>query len=530
MFNFLFSPLLRSRIVQPNNFSLFLTALALSLSLYLLQGDTLFGLADESFLWYGAWRTSLGEVPIRDFYSYDPGRYYWSGLWIYLFGNSIETLRLSTAAFQAIGLLFGLLLLRELNRRWWFLLLGGAILCIWMYPRYKPFEPALTLAATWFAFRLFQRPNLARHFQAGVFVGLAAWFGRNHGVYSLVSFALVLIITFWKIDRTQPIEKLIRYGLGIVVGYSPMLVALALAPGLFQEFLYGVIDLFRLGTTNVHHDIPWPWLVLAERIPTDGIIVTLRSKEFIIGTMALLWPIFVGTSLIYVATRKYVLTTEQRLLSACAAVAFSYYHYLVARPIVDYLTMSIGPVLIAAMTMPFIIQRKSKFRDISTAFSILALIILTYYFSGKASYLYKKYNLDELEKENIAGSTLLVKPYTAKVLRSFELIKINYLGANDEIVVLPFWPSAYLTFNRPSPIREIYFMWPQREERQRKIIDQIDSKKVKYALIGDWNIENDESWRMQNSNPLVWRYFQDNYSAIPLPELPRNYQFMVRNN
>lgn len=133
------------------------------LSLYL-QRNIGIDLADEGFLWYGAVQTASGEVPVRDFRSYDPGRYYWAAFWLKLFGNSLISLRISVGIFQAIGLSLGLLVLRRVIRSWWVLAIAGFVLIAWMIPRHKLFDSSIAMAAVYFAVCLIQKPSLMQHF------------------------------------------------------------------------------------------------------------------------------------------------------------------------------------------------------------------------------------------------------------------------------------------------------------------------------------------------------------------------------
>jgi len=60
--------------------------------------------ADEGFVWYGCILTAGSKIPLRDFYSYDPGRYYWVAAFSPWLGQGILAMRIATAAFQALGL------------------------------------------------------------------------------------------------------------------------------------------------------------------------------------------------------------------------------------------------------------------------------------------------------------------------------------------------------------------------------------------------------------------------------------------
>lgn len=154
---------------------------------YLLQADIGISLADEGFLWYGTIATAGGQIPFRDFNSYDPGRYLWTAGWSFVLGDGIMALRLSTTIFKMIGLGFGLLALRRVISSWRGLLLAGLFLELWMFPRFKSFEHGLAMMAVYFCVWLIENPSPRRHFIVGIFVGLAAFFGRNHG-----------LITFWR--------------------------------------------------------------------------------------------------------------------------------------------------------------------------------------------------------------------------------------------------------------------------------------------------------------------------------------------
>ena len=54
-------------------------------------------LADEGYLLLGSNAVLDGQVPIRDFRAYDPGRYYWCALWLKFLGRKYSTLRLAMA-------------------------------------------------------------------------------------------------------------------------------------------------------------------------------------------------------------------------------------------------------------------------------------------------------------------------------------------------------------------------------------------------------------------------------------------------
>ena len=243
--------------------SIFLSSLTVFL-LFIWQGNKGFNLGDEGFLWYGAQRVMLGEVPIRDFMAYDPGRYYWSAALMDVLGdNGIMSLRISVAIFQVLGLCTGLFLIaRSLKRpNALYVLLSCLILVTWMYPRHKLFDISLSLFIIGALTALIENPTNKRFFITGLCIGLIAIFGRNHGVYAV--FGSFGAMAWLNIKKDQNIDFLRNFAwwlLGIIAGFLPLILMAIFIPGFALAFLESIRFLFEIKSTNLTIPIPWPWL------------------------------------------------------------------------------------------------------------------------------------------------------------------------------------------------------------------------------------------------------------------------------
>ena len=128
---------------------------------FLIQWNYGFGWSDEGLLWYVSQRTALGEVPIRDFFSYDPGRYYWSSLFFYLTdGNGLFNQLFANAAFGAIGLAAIWFAMCRSGIGWKWRITGAILVTIALgFPRHKIFEQSLSLVAVSTVFFVLLKPQ-----------------------------------------------------------------------------------------------------------------------------------------------------------------------------------------------------------------------------------------------------------------------------------------------------------------------------------------------------------------------------------
>lgn len=499
-------------------------AFALVALSFWLQGNIGINLADEGYYWYGALRTLLGDFPIRDFQSYDPGRYYWAAFWLKLLGDGIISLRIATGFFQFVGLTFGLLALRRVVRPWWALAMLGLLLMVWMYPRHKIFESSIAMAAVYFAVILMENPSLRRHFVAGIFIGVAAIFGRNHGLYGSMSFFLLILFVWYKIDRDNLIKKIVSWLAGILVGYLPMLVMFILVPGFYDSFVESIRFLFCIGGTNLPFPIPWPWKVDYSHLALADV-----AKTFSLGMLFLLLPTFYTFMVIHLIGSKGNTLQNKSLLAATVFVGIMYMHHAFSRADLNHLAQSIHPLLIGILTLPFIF--KNRYHKVVSAGFIIIISVMSYYtiLSVSPYYLKATAPYDAYLKINILGDHIWVDRSTANLISTVQQIN-KYVQPGEELLIAPYWPSFYPILQRESPLREIYFIFGETEENQGKMILKLKEENVNWAILGDDPIDGRDDLRFKNRYHLLWQYIMNNFESVTINGLPGNYQLLHKKN
>jgi len=135
----------------------------------------------------------------------------------------------------------------------------------------------LVAALAWLA----AHPSGARHFGAGVLVGLAAVIGRNHGVYGLAGSlcALAFVNAHRGLNRAL-VGRLALWSLGVVIGFAPTLVLCAVVPGFYAAYLDNIRQLLAMSGTNITLPIPWPWTVPLAHLSPDMAVRKLLVSLF----------------------------------------------------------------------------------------------------------------------------------------------------------------------------------------------------------------------------------------------------------
>jgi len=518
---------LRRFIPDPSPRNLIVLSALLIIVFFWLQGNVGLNIADEGFLWYGTIRTALGEVPIRDFQAYDPGRYYWGALWFKVIGNNgIIALRISEALFQFLGLSLALLLLRRVLSCWLALITAAGILLLWMFPPWKIYEPVITIAAVYFAVLLIENRSRNRHLMAGIFVGFAAFFGRNHGLYCFVAFVSLILFIWWKIDRRELASRAAAWSLGIIIGYSPMLLMFAFVPGFFSDSVAGIVFNLRHGT-NLPLRVPWPWVGDYSRLSIRESI-----QAFAVGLLYLVLP------LSYLAGTILVIKSWRRLspvFVGCTFVGIAYLHYSFDRPHLYYLAWTIPPFLLGVIAITAHLNRGNQKALAAIVWALLITISWAaleqapgIYTLAKAkafvkARVFRRNNGDlnlamrgyGLVAADITGNQLWIGDDDAQSIAGARAISQEFIPTNELVLIAPYETLLYPVLGKEAPLGENYFLFPQPREKQERMISTLDRRQVNWAIICHHYSDGRPELAFKNTHSYVWQYLATNFETVP---------------
>jgi hypothetical protein len=475
---------------------------------FILQGNKGFNLWDEGFLWYGVQRVMLGEVPIRDFMAYDPGRYYWSATLMSLLGdNGIMSLRGTVAIFQAIGLFVGLLLISSSVKKqnFFYLLLSAITLVVWMFPRHKLFDISLSILLIGILAFLVQKPTSLRYFITGLCVGLVAVFGRNHGMYGVAgSLGVMAWLSIKQAKELRVIKGFLLWLIGVTVGFMPILFMALFVPSFADAFLESIRFLFEIKETNLALPIPWPWLVNFTSMPLGEAIRGVLIGLFFIATI-----VFGALSIIWVIWQKLQNKQVSPVLVAAAFLALPYAHYAYSRADIGHLALGIFPLLIGCLVILSTQPAKIKW---SLALTLCAASLWVMHIFHPGSQCFASKQCVTIE---ISGSNLVVDSGTANDVKLLRQLADQYAPNGQSFIATPFWPGAYALLERKSPMWEIYALFPRPQVFEQAEIERIKRAKPSFALIFDFPLDGRDDLRFQNTHPLIYQYILAHFDRIP---------------
>jgi len=491
-----------------------LAAAAIVASLFLWQGRVGFSLSDEGFLWYGAQRTLVGDVPVRDFMAYDPGRYYWVAAIMRLVGdNGLVTTRVAVALVQTIGLFIALVIVarsREPHSRtppstdWGLLAIAAAVLVLWMLPRHKLFDITASIVAVAALVSLVSRPSLARAFGVGVAVGLIAVVGRNHGLYAACASGGV--IAYLGIGRNaQRIgPALAAWAAGIVVGYVPVIVMLLVVRDFASAFWDSVRLLLDYGSTNIPLPVPWPWRT---DLWHPGWIESLRGLA--IGLLFCLLPAYGLLGVGYAVREKLRTGSTPPAIVATSFAALPYAHYAYSRADVGHLALGIFPFLIGMFVLLARVRPSLRFGGAIALLVATLLVALPQHPGWQA--MQNPGWIDAV----VGRDRLTIDAGVAADLAMLAKLDATYASGGREFYVAPYWPGAYAALERRAPIWEIYALIPRSDAFQRAEIARLDRAQPGFAVVLDHALDGHEQRRFRVTHPLIDRYVHENFEPLP---------------
>jgi hypothetical protein len=482
-----------------------------------LSAHTQFRFADEGLLWYGGQRVLAGDIPLRDFWAYDPLRYYWvAGVMALMHSYGMVAVNIAGALAGAIGIGLAIrLVFRGVqNPAWELCLLFITTLLLWMVPRVHLFDIAASVILLATLSWMLETPDYFRCFITGLTLGVVAIVRRDHGLYGGLAEAAALSYVGVFDRRPGYLKACAAWAAGIFVGYSPLLLAVLLVPGFWEKFWASIHWYFDVGATNLPVPVPWPWrLHFAGQSWPDVIRYLIRS------TSLLSLPLFGLGLVIYSVRRALSGRRPESLLFAAGLLTVPYAHHAFARAEIYHLSASAFPALVGLCVLIVKLPRLK-----AAAFAALACLLSSILLAPTQP-LYLAWQ-DGWVKAQIGPDEFRVPQEMAQEVAVVAKLTDRYAAAGQELVAVPALIGVYTITGRRAAVWDTYSAVPASAQIQQADIDRMQSEHPALVIIG--GVEG--KWPAggyAQSHALVYDFIRDHYTLIHPDFVPPEMHWQV---
>lgn len=476
---------------------------------------------DEGYLWYGTLRTLEGDVPLRDFRSYEPGRYYWCALWMLALGRGVVTLRIAVQAFYFLGLTCGLLALRAAGAGWPAVVVAGIFLAAWGHKPYKLFEPALAMFAVLAGVALIIHPGYPALIVAGAVAGAICFFGVNYGLYAGAALLFLTLLEGLKTGSVAVLPGLGAYFAGALAGVLPLLVMLASVRGLFVAFFERrVRAVAARRTSNLGLPVPWPWHPAPAGIDRLSWVGWRLIARFM-GLYFVLLPAFAWSVAVWAAIVPWSNIQANAALVAAAAIGSFNLHHAFSRADLHHLAQSMPPLVIGLIALA---GHGLGWLAIAPLFGggTAAMVLATH------PRIERYRHRDAYVRRDIGGSTLRIRQTSAELIDTLSSVVQSRLNPGDPLLAVPTLAELFPILRRRSAVYDTYCLYPASECEQQRMLRSIDEERVRLALVRDDPVDDREDLRFSRTHPLVWSYLNAEFEKLEPPGLPPDLHVLYR--
>jgi hypothetical protein len=469
-----------------------------------------FNWSDEGWLWYISQRTALGDVPLRDFFSYDPGRYYWSAAVFKLLGRTgfFEQL-LANYLFAVVGSALAYLAMFRagLSRsgRISILLLLGVVLG---FPRHKIYEQTLSLicvAAIAFLFAAPQR--LKRWLILGFVIGFTAFVGRNSGVFC--SIAVIIVLVLLKVRGQVPLLTRVLgvVAAGVAIGYSPVLFMILGVHGFASPFWSSILMTPRWSWSL---PVPFPWHVHLRGL--HGLDL-LQARA--VSWLCVAVPVTYAFLLWRAVRSRAELDGAEWLSVAASAAGTGFLVHAFYTSDFFHIAQGVVPFVIAAGAFSAHLWRTATRRWSMTVFCGLAFLVLATWLPMEPLVQHlktKRYAPESVEQIRIDGRLFEVDVQQAEVMKTAERWFRQCGPGDGKLMVAPYYPGLYAFLNTRAPFWDTYYLWPRSDQVQQAHINALQQNRTALILLNPEAAMNGrETLEFVRTYPRLVEYIASQY-------------------